>query len=196
MGRATCPECCQGTVRTSHAQPVSLAQPQAQPQPQDRGGCCNPTSQTIPASAAGLALGKGQFRSVLLLLSILTEVKDTEHPHQVPTSGRQQGTELPCCIHPHAEHHLPFMISLQKGKKKKLAGSPGMALPPSCSRFMWLQRLSHFQRHTNPVNGCLTAHCVCSDTAPLPRKNNSERVWMCVYTKALKRTLLAFLQLC
>lgn len=80
--------------------------------------------------------------------------------------------------------------------KKKLAGSLGLALPPSCSRFMWLQRLSHFQRHTNPVNGCLTAHCVCSDTAPLPRKNNSERVWMCVYTKALKRTLLVFLQLC
>lgn len=78
-------------------------------------------------------------------------------------------------------------------QKKNLAGSPGLALPPSCSRFMWLQRLSHFQRHTNPANGCLTAHCVCSDTAPLPRKNNSERVWMRVYTK---RTLLAFLQLC
>lgn len=150
-----------------------------------------------PRVSSTAGVGDGHFRSGLLLLSILTGVKHTEHPHQDTTSGRQQGpsqgTEIPCCIHPNAEHHLPLKISLQKGKKKNLAGSPGLALPPSCSRFMWLQRLSHFQRHTNPANGCLTAHCVCSDTAPLPRKNNSERVWMRVYTKG---TLLAFLQLC
>lgn len=109
------------------------------------------------------------------------------HPHRGKTlrassPGRHLAQSFPVLSIPvqnstfHSRYH-------PRKATKKLAGSPGLVLPPSCSRFMWLQRLSHFQRHTNPVNGCLTAHCVCSDTAPLPRENNSERVWMCVYTK-------------
>lgn len=184
MGRATCPECCQGTVRTSHAQPVSLAQPQAQPQPQDRGGCCNLTSQTIPASAAGLALGKGQFRSVLLLLSILTEVKDTEHPHQVPTSGRQQGTELPCCIHPHAEHHLPFMISLQKGKKKSWQGAQGW-LCPRAAAVSCGSNASHTFKGTPTQLMDVSQPTVCVLTQPLCQGKTTVSVCGCVYIQRL-----------
>lgn len=55
-------------------------------------------------------------------------------PSHSLVSGRHQGTELSCCIHPKAEHHLPFKISLQKGKKK--AGrEPGAGSAPELQAF-------------------------------------------------------------
>lgn len=100
------------------------------------------------------------------------------------------------------QHCLPFMMQLHP--KSKLESSLGLALPRSCSCFMWLQRLlpcsSCFQRaacmHTgtqNTVNECLASRCVCSDTAPLAKGKNC--VDVCTY-KGFKEDVPGISQLC
>lgn len=123
MGYVTCAVPCQGTVRTSHAQPPSL------PHTTGEGRLLQSHIRDNPSISSMAGTGKGHFRSLLLLLSIPTGEKKTQHPHQVTASGRHQGTELSCCIHPKAEHHLPFKISLQKGKKKSWQGAWGWLCP-------------------------------------------------------------------
>lgn len=179
MGHVTCAGFCQGAVRTSHAQPPSLPLPWLSPTPQDRGGCCNPSSKTIPVSAQ-----LGRDISDLYCSSFPFSQGERQHPHQVPTSGRHQGTELPCCIHPKAEHHLPFKISLQKGKKKSWQGAWGW-LCPRAAAVSCGSHASHTFKGTPTQLMDVSQPTVCVLTQPLCQGKTTVSVCGCVYIQRL-----------
>lgn len=137
-----------------------------------------------PRVSSMAGVGVRHFRPGLLLLSILTGVKHTEHPHQDTTSGRQQGpsqgTEIPCCIHPNAEHHLPLKISLQKGKKKSWQGARGL-LCPRAAAVSCGSNASHTFKGTPTQLMDVSQPTVCVLTQPLCQGKTTVSVCGCVY---------------
>lgn len=135
-----------------------------------------------------------------LCLSALTEAEDTQHPSRDITQvrGKQEPSrdaELhPECSAPPSFHSHPA--------QKKQESTLLIALPWSCSPFMWFQCLSrsslHFQRtactHTHTtqlLNGMHPTVCVLT-LLLLPRRKKAHAC-ICTYTQRLsKRHCLHF----
>lgn len=95
---------------------------------------------------------------------------------------------------------LPFTSSPKKAGEHPLDCSalelqPFHVVPmPLPQQFALSKNGVHAHTH-NTITEWRASHCVCSDTAPFAKKEKSTRMYMYLYTKALEKTLLAFLQL-
>lgn len=133
-----------------------------------------------------------------LCLSALPEAEDTQHPSQDTTQVRgKQEPSRDAELHPEGSTPPSFHSHPAKNKKKKKQESTLLiALPWSCSPFMWFQCLSrsslHFQRtacrHTHTtqlLNGLHPTVCVLT-LLLLPRRKTAHAC-ICRHTQRLSK---------